>query len=81
MDAIKGNVRRMYLSDPDLQDLKKLSDDTNLGQTELLTQIVHAGLASIKGNGNRILFPLKFSVAQEQEVFGLNEPRLGCRRK
>ncbi|MCX8156625.1 MAG: hypothetical protein N3J91_09295 [Verrucomicrobiae bacterium] len=66
-DFIKGTTRRLYLTDEDLMRLKKLSETTNLSQSEILTQIVHAGLVSIEANQNRIVFPLRFKILDREE--------------
>ncbi|WCJ58870.1 hypothetical protein NXS98_14250 [Fontisphaera persica] len=69
-NTIKGTTRRLYIADEDLERLKRLSDETNLGQTEILTQIVHAGLVSLEANQNRITFPLRFKILDQKD-----EPR------
>lgn len=53
-ETVKGNMRRLYLTDEDLQKLAEISDATNLGQTEILSQVVHAGLAAWLELGGRL---------------------------
>lgn len=66
-DTIKGTSRRVWMTDSDVARLKKLSEETNLGQTEILSQIIHAGLVSIEANQNRIVFPLRFKILDREE--------------
>jgi 2,4-dienoyl-CoA reductase-like NADH-dependent reductase (Old Yellow Enzyme family) len=62
MGAIKGTSRRVWMSDPDLQKLKKISEAIRLGQTELLSQIIHAGLEAIGTDEHiRLELPLRFT--------------------
>jgi hypothetical protein len=64
MNIIKGTSRRTWLTDAAIQALKTISEKTNLGQTELLSQIMNAGLNSIVANGNTFLLPLKFHIVK-----------------
>lgn len=66
MDNVKGNTRRAYLSDEDMELLKQISVATGLSQVEVLTQVIHAGLGAIEDNGRRISLPLRFETIQEQ---------------
>ena len=67
MSAIKGTSRRVWITDADLQLLQQISDHTNLGQTELLSQMIHAAVRSISENGNRATFPLRFAILKETD--------------
>lgn len=62
MNAKKGSSKSLWLTDDDLTRLSEISTATNLGQTELLSQIVHAGLAAITANNNRMVLPLQFDM-------------------
>ena len=80
MTAMKGTSRRVWLTDLDMQMLQKISEETNLGQTELLSQMIHASLISITENQNRMTFPLRFTI--RSEAFALNEtPRYAAKPK
>jgi hypothetical protein len=56
---IKGQVRRLYLLDEDLGRLERASEHTRLSQTEILSQLVRAGLGACEAQGYRLLFPLR----------------------
>ncbi len=65
MSQIKGTSRRSWLTDEDLRLLQKISERTKLGQTEVLSQILRAGLISIANNDHSFRLPLRFQVADE----------------
>jgi hypothetical protein len=60
MVTIKGTSRRVWLTDEDLQRLKEITEFTHMGQTELLTHIIRAGLHKIASEDKRIVLPFEF---------------------
>lgn len=67
-ENVKGNMLRVYVTDSDLNRIRSIADTTESKQTEILTKIVHAGLACIEGNGNRFHLPLVFTLGEAEKI-------------
>lgn len=57
-----GYSVRLWVTNEDLERLKKLSEVTELSQVEIMTRILHAGVVACANNGNRIALPLSFEI-------------------
>lgn len=60
--ATKGNVLRLYVRDEELKGLKEITDYVEIGQTEVMSRIMTAGIRALVESGNRLPLPLKFQV-------------------
>jgi hypothetical protein len=60
--AKPGYSLRLWLSFEDLEKLKKAAAVTGLQQSEIMSQLMHAALICIEGDGYRLHFPLKFGL-------------------
>lgn len=60
-----GHQLRVWITNEDLEKLKRLSETTDAAQTDLLTKIVHAGIAAlIEFDSGSIVLPIKFRVVE-----------------
>lgn len=59
----KGKPARLYILEDDEKLLDKLSQQTGVAQTTIMTLIVSAGLKCCAENGYRLPLPLKFEMA------------------
>lgn len=63
-DSEKWAVYRIYLTAEDSERLELISKLIELKPTETLSKIAHAGILSLKENGNRMPLPLRFQIEQ-----------------
>lgn len=73
MSGVKGTSRRVWLQDAEMESLKKLSEDTELDQTDVLSKIIRAGLMALAANGNTFSEPMRFALLAKHETNRLNE--------
>jgi hypothetical protein len=59
MNANQFSCRRLNMTDDDVVRLQRASEHTGLSQTEILSQLVRAGLGACEAQGYRLLFPLR----------------------
>lgn len=57
------NTYRIYIGEESARQMAEICTTTELGQTELLTKIVRAGLQSIHEGGCAVTLPLRFHLA------------------
>jgi len=77
---VKPNVYRVYLNHEDTLRMKSICAATELGQSELLSKIVVAGLRSIEENHNAISLPLRFSVVCVAQMLMRKAKKLGGKK-
>jgi hypothetical protein len=63
------------MTDSSLEYLSAAAQATNLSQTEILSQVVNAGLVAIAQNGNRMTLPLAFTIAEPEPAGRLAKAR------
>jgi hypothetical protein len=68
-----GYSVRVWVNNEDLERYKKLSERTDLAQTEIMTKVIHAGIEALIADGFRLNLPVEFEVKREN--YALNEPR------
>lgn len=62
MNNEKGTARRLYLRGDDLARMDRIAKTTGLSQTELMTQILHAGIYAIEEQGGMLFLPFRLRV-------------------
>jgi len=62
-EATKRNTFRLYLNEKDTALMKKASEVTELGQSELMSKLMSAALRAVARNEFRFPLPLQFLVS------------------
>lgn len=57
----------LWLNNEDIEHLKRLSEATQIKQTDLMSRILHAGLKTIVENNYRLILPLSFRFSEGEE--------------
>lgn len=64
----RGEAFRCYVDAASGEQMTKICEQTELGQTELLNKIVRAGLQALHDDGCTITLPLRFAVVREKRA-------------
>jgi hypothetical protein len=66
--TLGGEAFRCYVDAASGEQMTKICEQTELGQTELLNKIVRAGLQALYDDGCTITLPLRFAVVHEKRA-------------
>lgn len=66
--TLGGEAFRCYVDSASGEQMTKICEQTELGQTELLNKIVRAGLQALYDDGCTITLPVRFAVVREKRA-------------
>jgi hypothetical protein len=60
-----GYTVRVFVSNEDIEHLRRLSETTGVNQSDIQARILSAGIAAVVANGYRLSLPLTLHIADE----------------